>query len=105
MGLFAALVSTVFPVTLYAGFLEQFLTSIGMVFIPVYSVIFLDFILGRPASKGAFRADKLLIALAGMIAYRLFGRFDIGIPTVLCIATVALVYVPYSMATNRRALS
>ncbi|MDR2296701.1 MAG: cytosine permease [Clostridiales Family XIII bacterium] len=105
MGLFAALVSTIFPVERYGAFLEQFLTSIGMVFIPVYTILFLDFLMNRPASESALRADKLFIALAGMIAYRLFGRFAVGIPTVLCVASVTAVYVPYSVAANGRALS
>jgi putative hydroxymethylpyrimidine transporter CytX len=101
-GLFAALAAAVFPVALYGSFLEQFLTSIGMVFIPIYTIIFLDFILRRPAEKRALRPDKLLIALGGMVVYYLFGRLEIGIPTVLCVAAVALVYMPYSALIKER---
>jgi putative hydroxymethylpyrimidine transporter CytX len=102
-GLCATLVSTVFPIERYGAFLEQFLTGIGMVFIPIYTIIFLDFLLAVPVSEKALRADKLLTALAGMFAYYLFGRFAVGIPTLLCIASVSAVYVPYGLAAKRRA--
>jgi putative hydroxymethylpyrimidine transporter CytX len=101
-GVFAAIASSVFPIELYSSFLEQFLTSIGMVFVPVYTIMFLDFIASEPAGKKALRVDKLLIAIAGMVAYGLFGRYGIGIPTVMSIFVVTAIYAPYSAAMRRR---
>jgi purine-cytosine permease-like protein len=48
IGLFAAVLSAVFPAEKYSGFLTSFLTAIGMVFAPVYAVIFIDFFMKRP---------------------------------------------------------
>jgi putative hydroxymethylpyrimidine transporter CytX len=102
-GLFAAVLSVIFPVEFYGDFLTGFLTGIGMVFIPVYAVLFLDFLLKRPVGEKALCLDKLLIALVGMVAYNLFSRYGIGIPTLMSILTVAVVYTAYSAATRRRA--
>jgi putative hydroxymethylpyrimidine transporter CytX len=102
VGLFAAVVSVFFPVELYSSLLEQFLTSIGMVFVPVYTVIFLDFLVGGPARARRLHAGKLLISLVGMVAYCLFGRYGIGIPTLMTMLSVAVLYAPYCAATRRR---
>ncbi|MDR1573931.1 MAG: hypothetical protein LBS24_06435, partial [Clostridiales Family XIII bacterium] len=103
IGLFAAAVSVFFPVELYSSILERFLTSIGMVFVPVYTVIFLDFIIGGPVCARRLHTVKLLIALAGMAAYYLFGRYGIGIPTVMTVLSVAVLYAPYSIAMRKKA--
>jgi putative hydroxymethylpyrimidine transporter CytX len=102
-GLFATVLSVIFPVELYGDFLTGFLTSIGMVFVPVYAVVFLDFIMNRPTGKKALHPDKLLTALVGMVAYNLFSRYEVGIPTLMSILTVAVVYTAYSVATRRKA--
>jgi purine-cytosine permease-like protein len=102
-GLFAAAVSVFFPVELYSSFLEQFLTSIGMVFVPVYTVIFLEFFMAGPVSEQRLHVGKLLMAIVGMAAYNLFNRYEIGIPTVMTILLVAVIYMPYSMATRKKA--
>jgi putative hydroxymethylpyrimidine transporter CytX len=102
-GLLAAVLSVIFPVEFYGDFLTGFLTSIGMVFIPVYAVLFLDFLLKRSVGEKALCLDKLLIALVGMVAYNLFSRYGIGIPTLMSILTVAVVYTAYNAATRRKA--
>jgi putative hydroxymethylpyrimidine transporter CytX len=102
MGLFAAAVSAFFPVALYGSLLERFLTGIGMVFVPVYTVVFLDFLMGTPASARRLQKYKLLAVLAGMVAHFLFGRCGIGIPTVMTVLSVAVIYVPYRVAARRR---
>jgi putative hydroxymethylpyrimidine transporter CytX len=102
-GVFAAIISAVFPIELYSSFLEQFLTSIGMVFVPVYTIIFLDFIMSEPPVDKALRVDKLIIAAAGMVAYNRFAGYGVGIPTVMSILSVAVFYVLYSMAAKKGA--
>ncbi|MDR3230788.1 MAG: cytosine permease, partial [Synergistaceae bacterium] len=41
IGIIAGLISVLFPVERYSDFLTGFLTTIGMVFVPVYTVLFL----------------------------------------------------------------
>jgi purine-cytosine permease-like protein len=92
IGVFAAIVSVLFPAERYGAFLSGFLTTISMVFVPVYTVIFLDFIRGKRACQKAFHAPKLLLAAAGMAAYNVLTRYEIGSPTLLCVLLVALLY-------------
>jgi putative hydroxymethylpyrimidine transporter CytX len=101
-GLLAAAVSIFFPVERYADFLMGFLGLIGMVFVPVFTVIFLDFMLGGPVKKEAygkrFHFAKLLIAAAGMLGYSLFSRYELGIPTLLSVLLVCALYLPFAFA-------
>jgi putative hydroxymethylpyrimidine transporter CytX len=95
IGLFALGVSVFFPAGRYEAFLTGFLTTIGMVFIPVYSVIFLDYILKRGRFEKPVKIPALVVIVAGMAAYRVFTRFEIWIPTVLTILVVVVLYLPF----------
>ncbi|MDR1932002.1 MAG: permease [Spirochaetales bacterium] len=94
IGLLSGLVSVLFPVARYEAFLEEFLVAIGMVFVPVYAVLFLDFFMKKPREEKTFAWPRILIILAGMIAYRLFTLYEIWIPTVMSIILVAALYIP-----------
>jgi putative hydroxymethylpyrimidine transporter CytX len=87
-GLFTLIVSALFPVEQYGGFLTAFLTLIGMVFVPVYALFFIDFLFRRKG-KGGFSPLPLLgIAAVGMAGYQLFTRYELGIPSLLSMALV-----------------
>ncbi|MDR2740382.1 MAG: permease [Treponema sp.] len=95
-GLFAAVLSAVFPAEEYSGFLTNFLTAIGMVFIPIYGVIFIDFFMKRPEDRSplGINLPGLAAVLGGMAVYSLCTRYEFGIPTLLSIGTVAVLYIP-----------
>jgi putative hydroxymethylpyrimidine transporter CytX len=97
IGLFALAVSVFFPVAKYETFLTNFLSAIGMVFVPIYSVIFLDFILKRSRFEKALKIPALGVILIGMAAYRLFTQFEIWIPTVLTVLLVWALYLPFAL--------
>ncbi|MDR3200478.1 MAG: permease [Spirochaetales bacterium] len=92
IGLAAAVISVIFPAERYGAFLEEFLMSIGMVFVPVYTVVFLDFLAKRPRAEKAFPPVRIFTALAGMAAYRFFTQYEIWIPTVLSVVCVSALY-------------
>jgi purine-cytosine permease-like protein len=94
IGLLAAILSAAFPPEQYSGFLTNFLTAIGMVFVPLYGVIFIDFFMKRPEDKSplGINLPGLAAALAGMAVYALCARNEWGIPTLLSIAAVAAIY-------------
>jgi putative hydroxymethylpyrimidine transporter CytX len=92
IGVFAILVSIFFPVERYGDFLTSFLTAIGMVFVPVYTVLFLDFFMKRGRSEKVFNPGALVIVILGMGAYRVFTDLEIGIPTLISLFFTGLLY-------------
>ena len=100
-GLFTMAVSALFPAERYSDFLTAFLTVIGMVFVPVYALLFADFLLKAPAAKQPFPPGILIIAAAGMGAYQVSSRRELWIPTLLTMALVCLLYGIYYKARNR----
>jgi len=101
IGLLAVAASALFPVERYGAFLEGFLTSIGMVFVPVYAVLFLEFFFRRPRyEKRKINAAAVVTALVGMAGYRLFSRHEVWIPTILTLALVAVLYVPWILVVK-----
>ena|GEM_PF-1250508 len=100
-GFLAGAVAVFFPPERYSDFLTSFLTSIGMVFVPVYTVLFLDFLLKKTACQKALHAGGIAIAVLGMLGYRYFSAHEVWIPTVLTILLVAALYIPYSMLKRR----
>lgn len=102
IGLFAVLVSVIFPAERYGVFLENFLLAIGMVFVPVYTILFIDFFVKRKREERNFRWPALGIALLGMAGYRLFSRYSVWIPTVMTMLLVALLYALFILLPGRR---
>jgi putative hydroxymethylpyrimidine transporter CytX len=96
-GLFTLIVSALFPVERYGDFLTAFLTLIGMVFVPVYALLFIDFLFRRREAEEEKRSGvpalrRLLIAAAGMAGYQIFTRYELGIPSLLSMALVWALY-------------
>ncbi|GHV43757.1 hydrogenase expression protein [Spirochaetia bacterium] len=102
IGLFTILAAALFPVSRYEEFLINFLTAIGMVFVPVYSVLFLEFLFKRGRWARAFNPYALLVILAGMAGYRLFTQYEIWIPTVMSILLAGVLYIPYLLLGNQK---
>jgi purine-cytosine permease-like protein len=104
IGLFACVLSAVFPVEQYSGFLTNFLSVIGMVFVPIYGVIFIDFCMKRheDTSRLGLNLPGLASALGGMAVYFLCTKYEWGIPTLLALAAVAVLYIPAGLARMRK---
>ncbi|MDR2798617.1 MAG: permease [Treponema sp.] len=104
IGLFSGILSVAFPVEGYSGFLTHFLTAIGMVFVPVYGVIFMDFFMKRSEDKSplGINLPGLVAVLGGMAVYALCTRYTLGIPTLLSIAAVGILYIPAVLGWTKR---
>jgi purine-cytosine permease-like protein len=102
-GLFTLAISALFPVERYGDFLMSFLTVIGMVFVPVYALLFMDFLFKKEASH-PFPAGNLIITAAGMAAYWFFSRAELLIPSLLSMALVALLYIILYLFHKRSAV-
>lgn len=105
IGILAALAAVLFPVERYGDFLTGFLTAIGMVFVPVYTVLFLDFLTKKTACTRPFNLAGCAAAAVGMLAYYLLGSHEVWIPTLLTILLVSVLYLCPTFLKNKGRLS
>jgi putative hydroxymethylpyrimidine transporter CytX len=107
IGLFSCVLSAVFPAEQYSGFLMNFLSVIGMVFVPIYGVIFIDFFMKRheDTSHLGLNLPGLAAALGGMAVYFFCTKYEWGIPTLLAIAAVVILYILAGLARMRNPFS
>jgi putative hydroxymethylpyrimidine transporter CytX len=104
IGVPAAAAAAFFPVEKYSEFLTGFLSAIGMIFVPVYTVVFIDFFMKRPkhgsapGTRGtiasAVNIRAFAAAVTGMFVYRFFTVYETGIPSLFCVAAVSALYIP-----------
>ncbi|GHV41677.1 hypothetical protein FACS1894187_23570 [Synergistales bacterium] len=92
IGVFAGIVSVFFPVEQYGDFLEEFLTSIGMVFVPICAVLFLEFLLGKGKRPKRFHVPNLSVAVVGMIGYWLLSQYEVWVPSLATIFGISVFY-------------
>ncbi|GHV51366.1 hydrogenase expression protein [Spirochaetia bacterium] len=102
IGLFTVLAAVLFPITRYEEILINFLSAIGMVFVPVYSVLFLEFFFRRGRWEKTFQLYALLTIFVGMAGYRFFTQYEIWIPTVMSIILVSVLYVPFLLVRSSK---
>ncbi|MDR0601511.1 MAG: permease [Treponema sp.] len=111
MGIFAIAAPVFFPADKYGDFLVNFLSLTGMIFVPVYGVVFIDFFMKRPRHGGgkegrrkiasALNLPAFAAVMAGMISYRLFTVYESGVPSLFSLAAVCIVYIPAVLAEGR----
>ena len=77
----------IFPMENY----QNFLLLIGSVFVPVYTVVFVNYIL-KKKYKGSINIMGSIAAIAGIILYNFFNNNSLGIPTVLTFVIVTIIY-------------
>jgi putative hydroxymethylpyrimidine transporter CytX len=112
IGVFAAAAAAFFPVEKYSEFLTGFLSAIGMIFAPVYTVVFIDFFMktpehgSAPGMRGtiasAINIRAFAAAAAGMFVHRLFTVYETGVPSLFCIAAVSALYIPLVIFSKRQ---
>ncbi|MHB8155779.1 MAG: putative hydroxymethylpyrimidine transporter CytX [Desulfocucumaceae bacterium] len=85
----ATVVAYLFPIEQY----QNFLLIIGSVFVPIYTVILLEYLLGKEEEQGVLNVCGILSALAGTIVYFLLTKYEIGIPTILVVCAVSAMYI------------
>jgi hypothetical protein len=75
-----------------------------MVFVPVYALLFMDFLFKTKAARPVSIAN-LIIAAAGMAAYQFFTRVEFFIPSLSSMALVCLLYLLTHFVIHKRAPS
>jgi len=92
IGLIAALMSALFPSSSYFDYLTSLLLLIGMVFVPVYAAIFIDYLFKCPKRNSIFPAQTVIPVICGLIAHYLSSRYFIWIPSLLSMIVVLFCY-------------
>ncbi|MFT8315223.1 MAG: putative hydroxymethylpyrimidine transporter CytX [Clostridium sp.] len=77
----------IFPMENY----QNFLLLIGSIFVPVYTVVFINYIL-RKKYNGNINIVGGIAAIAGILLYNYFNNNSLGIPTVFTFIAVAIIY-------------
>jgi putative hydroxymethylpyrimidine transporter CytX len=81
------LIAFVFPMENY----QNFLLLIGSIFVPVYTVVSVDYIFKRTCRIN-INFMAVIIAILGAVVYNYFSNNNLGIPTIFTSLTVAILY-------------
>jgi len=100
IGLFALVVSVFFPVDRFEAFLENFLLTIAMVFVPIFVLVFLEFFMKKPKIDKSVNYSNLIIVFIGIAGNWLFNKYEIFIPTVMTVLLVVVLYMIKNKAGN-----
>jgi putative hydroxymethylpyrimidine transporter CytX len=92
IGLFTLAGAVFFPVNRFMIVMEKFLTSITMVFVPIFTILFLEYLTKGKRSEKPVNREFLIIVIIGMIGNWLFNRNGIGIPTPMTILLVSVLF-------------
>jgi len=93
IGLFALVVSVFFPVDRFESFLENFLITISMVFVPIFVLVFLEFFMKKPDINKSVNYKNLIIVFIGIAGNWLFNKYSIFIPTLMAALLVFVAYI------------
>jgi putative hydroxymethylpyrimidine transporter CytX len=90
------IIAFVFPMENY----QNFLLLIGSVFVPVYTVVSVDYIFKRTC-KININFSAVIVAILGAIAYNYFANNNLGIPTIFTLITVSTLYYISTLLTRK----
>lgn len=79
----------VFPMENY----QNFLLLIGTVFVPVYTVVFTDYFIGKQNLKSNISIIGAVSAVIGAVLYNYFTNNSLGVPTIFTVILVTLLYI------------
>lgn len=85
----ALVIAFVFPIESY----QNFLLTVGSVFVPVYTVVFVEHFIKARNHTEKLNMGGLISALIGVVLYNYFTKISFGIPTLLVFIIVSLIYI------------
>lgn len=86
--LIALTIAFVFPIEKF----ESFLLMIGSVFIPVYTIVFIEYLTHYKGQSAKLNALGILIAAFGTFLYQYLVKVQWGSPTIMVFILVAVIY-------------
>lgn len=86
--LISMLIAFVFPIENY----ENFLLTIGGVFIPVYTIVFIEYLTSYKGQSVKLNTSGILVAITGTLLYNYFVKAQWGSPTIAVVLIVSGIY-------------
>jgi putative hydroxymethylpyrimidine transporter CytX len=80
IGMLTLFVSVLFPVSRFALILEKFLTTITMVFTPIFTIVILEYFTKKRRFEKAINVRFLIIVIICMLGNWLFNKYAVLIP-------------------------
>ncbi|GHT78666.1 hydrogenase expression protein [Spirochaetia bacterium] len=105
IGMFTLLVSVFFPISRFELILEKFLTSITMVFVPIFTLVLLEFFTKKQRAQKPLNWGHLCVVFIGITGNWLFNKYAIFIPTVMTILLVSTGFVIRNLFDKTKRLS
>jgi putative hydroxymethylpyrimidine transporter CytX len=84
----ATIIAFIFPIENY----QNFLLTIGSIFVPVYIIVFAEYAMGRNWNAKSLNVLGLITAVLGTLLYNYFNKLSFGIPTVLVFVILTIIY-------------
>lgn len=84
----ATLIAFIFPIENY----QNFLLTIGSIFVPVYIIVFAEYAMRRYWDNKRLNILGLITAAMGTLLYNYFNKVSFGIPTALVIVIISIFY-------------
>lgn len=97
--LIAFAISLVLPIEKY----ESFLYLIGSVFVPVYSVVIMEYFLGNKQEKSNINLRGIIIATIGIVLYNVLSNYKVLIPTVCILIIISAIYLIAAVVFGNKA--
>jgi len=87
----ATVIAYIFPIEGY----QNFLLTIGSVFIPVYTIVFTDYLIKSNKFSSNFNYAGIFFAICGTLLYSFLSRNSYGTPTLIVLLVVSALYMIY----------
>lgn len=93
---FATILAYIFPIEGY----QNFLLTIGSVFIPVYTIVFTDYLLKSGKFQGSFNIAGIFLAVLGTTLYSWLSGNSFGMPTIIVLFSISICYLTIKRIFN-----
>lgn len=86
--LLATITAYLFPIEQY----QNFLLTVGSVFIPIYTIVFLEYLFASERRESNLNVKGLVLAAFGTAFYYYLTKLQFGIPTIIVMGVMTLLY-------------
>jgi purine-cytosine permease-like protein len=105
IGILTLFISVFFPVNRFALILEKFLTTITMVFTPIFTLVLLEYLTKKRRFKKAVNVRFLIIVIICMLGNCLFNKYSILVPMPMTVLLALLLFFVQDKCVSKHNIS